>query len=218
MSDNRPDSNSSSLPNWIGDALREPVESRASARANIMDQVFGTPAPRRFSAPMRPSRWVRRGLLAPVGGLMSTLVLTSVLMFRLSLGTGDFSNIELATRVLGDSVVPAQTVSSISPYLSLMSGRPTSHADTSGDTSLKEAHWLDTLRIVEFVIRGSSVHAASVLGEFNRWRRGATPLMATGDDEWRATVLVPRDVLRVAYLVNNAQLLPAEIAKALPVQ
>src|SRR6185436_20448401 len=51
----------SSLPEWVGEALREPVTSHASSRTRIMDAVRGLPAPRRMAAPMRPSRWLRRG-------------------------------------------------------------------------------------------------------------------------------------------------------------
>ena len=60
------------------------------------------------------------------------------------------------------------------------------------------------------MIRGSGVHTAAVIGDFNQWRRGATPLASTNGDEWRARVLVPRDALQMAYLVNDAQLIPAE--------
>ncbi len=174
-----------SLPDWVGDALREPVASRAGARTRIMEAVRGLPAPRRMTAPMRPSRWLRRGLLSPVGSVMTTAAMALVVFMRFASPGASVSDIVTATRVLGDSVVPAGA------------------AATDG-------HWLDTLRIVEFVIRGSSVRAADVIGEFNQWRRGATPLASAGHNEWRARVLVPRDALEVAYLVNDAQVIPTE--------
>lgn len=210
MFDTASDHSNSSLPNWVRDTLREPVASSDAARSRIMEQVLNTPKPRRFSAPMRPSRWVRRGLLAPVGGLMTTVVMTAVLMFRMGLGTGDLSSVELAARVLGDSVVPAATSSSNfarSAFATL-----THDSANSAQAQSENVRWLDTLRIVELVIRGSSVHAASVIGEFNRWRRGATPLVSAGNNEWKAKVLIPRDVLSVTYLVNNNQLVPTVIS------
>lgn len=178
------DRNESSLPEWVGDALREPVTSHASSRARIMDAVRGLPTPRRMSAPMRPSRWLRRGLLSPVGSLLATAAMALVMVTRATTGTG-VSDLVTVTRILGDSIVPV-------------------------GASATKGHWLDTLRIVEFVIRGSGVHTATVIGDFNQWRRGATQLASVGDDEWRARVLVPRDALQMAYLVNDAQVIPAE--------
>ncbi|MEQ1692011.1 MAG: hypothetical protein ABMA00_12035 [Gemmatimonas sp.] len=173
----------SGLPEWVRETLREPMDSRASSRAVIMDRVRALPTPRRHSAPMRPSRWLRRGLLSPVGGMVTTAMMALVVLLRVG-GGGGMSDIGTATRILGDSVVPVPAV-------------------TQAD------RWLDTLRIVEFVIRGSSVHAASVLGDFNRWQRGATPMVPTARHEWRVRVLVPRDALNMAYLVNNSRLIPA---------
>jgi hypothetical protein len=62
------------------------------------------------------------------------------------------------------------------------------------------------------------VHAASVLGSFNAWQRGATPMVASADGAWRVRVLIPRDVLatslNVAFLVNGAKLLPSPTSTA----
>lgn len=183
------DPGDSSLPGWVGDALREPVASHAAARSRIMDAVRRLPAPRPLAAPMRPSRWLRRGLLSPLGSVVMTAAMALVVLTRYATPGAGVSDIVTITRILGDSVVPAVTTSP--------AGR-----------------WLDTLRVVEFVIRGGSVHAAAVIGDFNQWRRGATPLAAAGRDEWRARVLVPRDALQMAYLVNDAQVIPAELRSA----
>lgn len=193
-----PDPNQTVLPDWVVDALHEPVASTPAARARIMDAVRSTARPRRMAAPIRPSRWMRRGLLSPVGGLLTTAVMTMALLLRIGPMDGllrrSVGDIQSAAMVLGDSVVPAS-------------------APRMADTLATAARLLDTLRIVEFVLRGSSVHAASVLGDFNGWKRGATPMTSSGRDEWRARVLVPRDVLatsvNVAYLVNQSRLIPA---------
>ena len=179
------------LPDWVVDALREPMDSRSGSRARIMMAVRTLPAPRRHAAPMRPSRWLRRGLLSPVGGVMTITVLALVSLLRMSTGGTALADIVTVTRILGDSVVPRHVTASV----------------IGGDN-----HWLDTLRIVEFVIRGSSVRAAAVLGDFNQWRRGVTPLLASGRHEWRARALVPRDALNVAYLVNGSQVIPITAA------
>ncbi len=174
------------LPGWVVDALREPMDSRSGSRARIMTAVRALPAPRRHAAPMRPSRWLRRGLLSPAGSVMAITVVALVGLLRMNTGGTALTDIVTVTRILGDSVVPRHVTSSL-----------------GGDN-----HWLDTLRIVEFVIRGSSVRAAAVLGDFNQWRRGGTPLIASGRHEWRARALVARDALNVAYLVNGSQVIP----------
>lgn len=184
----------STLPDWVGDALREPVDSHPDARARIMDAVRTLPNVRARAVPMRPSRWLRRGVLSPLGGAMTTVVMVLAVMLRIGAGAADLSDIVTVTRILGDSVVP------------------TRHAGADArDGSAPVARWLDTMRVVEFVLRGSSVQGAAVLGDFNRWQRGATPLVAVGHHEWRARVLVPRDALTMAYLVNDAQLIPSAL-------
>jgi len=179
------DRNDSSLPEWVGDALREPVTSHASSRTRIMDAVRSLPTPRRMSAPMRPSRWMRRGLLSPIGSVLATAAMAMVMLTRVATPGAGVTDLVTVTRILGDSIVPL-------------------------GASATNEHWLDTLRIVEFVIRGSGVRTAAVIGDFNQWRRGATQLASTDGNEWRARALVPRDALQMAYLVNGEQVIPAE--------
>lgn len=211
-----PDPLDFNLPDWVVDALRAPVaqppksphRARSRMRTRIMNVVRVLPAPRRLSARMAPSRWARRnrrGWLSPIGGLMTTMAVGVLMLLRLAPAEGALAGalrdtlsdtlvgIQATTHVLGDSVVPV-----------------TENSATSGTSSAHRL--LDTLRIVEFVVRGTSVHAASVLGDFNAWQRSATPLASVGHHEWRARILVPRDALRltanVAYLVNNDLLVP----------
>lgn len=177
---------SDALPTWASDALRAPAPSTAAARARIMSAVRSLPAPRRMVAPIRPTRWLRRGLLSPIGGLMTTVVMAATIMLRVGSASAP-TELTALTRTLGDSVVPARS------------------------ESLSDTHWLDTLRIVEFVLRGPSIQRAMVLGDFNQWRRGATPMVASmAAHEWRARVLVPRDALattsNAALLVNEENL------------
>jgi hypothetical protein len=195
----------SALPGWVRDALRdafrdafrdaspdagpESSDRSAAARARVMAAVRAAPVPRTLSAPMRPTRWVRRGVLSPIGGLMATVVMALTVLLHGDAGRSAGELVTL-TQVLGDSVVPANIRST----------------DAAGS-----GRWLDTMRVVEFVIRGSTIHAASVLGDFNRWRRGATPMVASlAGREWRARVLVPRDALAMvreaSILVNDADL------------
>ncbi|MCC6242164.1 MAG: hypothetical protein IT353_04955 [Gemmatimonadaceae bacterium] len=207
----------SRLPEWMHDALRAPVETRDGARARIMDAISGLPAPRRLRAPagsLRHSHWMRRGLLSPVGGLLTTALLLATVLVRVgpldTLLGGASADVRTAVLVLGDSVVPVTEDIGVANDLPFASKRPPLPLSR---------RVLDTLRIVEFVLRGgSTVHAASVLGSFNAWQRSATPMVASADGAWRVRVLIPRDVLatslNVAFLVNGAKLLPATASTA----
>ncbi|QJR36818.1 hypothetical protein [Gemmatimonas groenlandica] len=179
-----------SLPGWAIDALRTPVTSRAGSRDGIMRAVRGLPAPRRLSAPaaaVRASRWFRRGSLTGAGSVL----LTAVLAFMVSVHRGDqlavMAQMQTSAVVLGDTVVPAV-------------GAP----DSLG------ARLLDTLRIVQFAIRGPHIGAAEVIGTFNGWHRGSTAMASASrhSDEWRARVLVPRDALDFAFVVSDASETP----------
>lgn len=185
-----PDQIPPSLPGWAIDALRAPVTSQAGSRDGIMRAVRGLPAPRRLSAPaaaVRASRWFRRGSLTGAGGVL----LTAVLAFMVSVHRGDqlavMAQMQTSAVVLGDTVVPAV-------------GAP----DSLG------ARLLDTLRIVQFAIRGPHIGAAEVIGTFNGWHRGSTAMTSASlqDDEWRARVLVPRDALDFAFVISDASETP----------
>ncbi len=164
------------LSSWVVDTLRDPVVSAASSRSAIMDRVRREAAPRRLHAPMRASRWSRRGLLSPRGGMAMLAMLVALVSVRGLEQRRTDPLLETSATVLGDSVVPQ------------LGGR-----------------LLDTLRVVEFVLRGPAVRSAAVVGDFNAWRRGVTLLAHDSGETWRARVLVPRDALRFAYVVNDAQ-------------
>ena len=119
---------------------------------------------------------------------MTTLVMAIAVLMRVGPGGPHSTGFETMTRILGDSVVPLPA------------------APLSDTMKSHEPRWLDTLHIVEFVLRGPSIRAASVLGDFNRWQRNATPLVSDGHGNWRARALVPRDALAMAYLVNDLEL------------
>lgn len=138
---------------------------------------------------MRASRWTRRGLLTPFGGMTLVALFFAAISLRgLDERHGSVA-LETASLILGDSVVPVHEGSV--------------RADTLGE------RLLDTLRVVEFVLRGPSVRSATVVGDFNAWERGATALTRDSDDTWRARVLVPRDALHFAYVVNDARIVNA---------
>lgn len=156
----------------------------AVATAAIMERVRREPRPHRsavgMSPPMRASRWTRRGLLTPFGAAALAGMLGLLLSVRAvtTIGGGrGASAMTLSAAVIGDTVMPSL-----------------------GDTVR------DTLRIVEFVLRGPAARGAvraDVIGDFNAWRRGATAMAQRADGTWYARVVVPRDAVRFAYAVND---------------
>ncbi len=80
----------------------------------------------------------------------------------------------------------------------------TTSATVLRDTIVSDGTVRDTLRIVQFMLRGPFVQRAVVVGDFNTWRRGATALQRGPDGSWYGQALVPRDAVRFAYIVNDA--------------
>ena len=233
------ESGDETLPRWVTDTLQRPVAASTAARSAIMHRVRHEVAPRAFALPPRASRWRRRGLLTPVGGVSMLMMLCAALWVR-AMDTRILSmSIDASAQVLGDSVVPvsegpagfrsvtktrvgaeqssamgsASALQVASPFASasesaVVSDGPTVRSAPSSRGQLA-ARLLDTLRVVEFVVRGRDVRSADVIGDFNAWHRGSTTLMADGSGSWRVRALVPRDALRFAYVVNGASVVSA---------
>ena len=180
-----PDNPVSPLPYWMSETLRREVPSTANARARIMDRVRREP-PRVLSAPVRATRWARRGALTPLA-LLGTLGAMVITLSLRDVGRRAEVTMMNSAMIIGDSVVPSH--------------------DTVGGV-LRDS-FLDTLHIVEFVLRGGVTRSAVVVGDFNGWQRGVTPLQPNANGEWRARVLVPRDALRYAYVVDEKRIVSA---------
>jgi hypothetical protein len=180
------------LPAWTADVLREEPVSNPAARARIMDVVRTMSPPRQVTPPMRRSRW-RRGVLSPAGSAAATVLLLLAGSIRLG---GDYllgSSFEQSAIIVGDTIVDR-----------VVAGRsPGALHDTIRDT----------LRIVEFVVRGRGVESVNVSGEYDGWNAVALQ-KGSSDDAWRARLVVPRDALRFAFLVNNERRVPAAPPRA----
>ena len=182
------DHRDNSLPTWAGELLKEQPESTDAARDRIMTAVRSMTPPRQLSAPMRRSRWMRRGILSPVGSAAATVLL--LLAGSLRIG-GDYllgASFEQSSNIVGDTIVDRVVA-------------------VAGAGPLRDTI-RDTLRIVEFVVRGRGVESVNVTGDFNGWNATAMQRTENGD-AWRARLVVPRDALRFAYLVNNERRVPA---------
>jgi hypothetical protein len=198
---NSDDMASVSVPAWMADALRAPVSSRPEARARIMVQVRALPAPRRLSVPLvqRASRWRRRGSLTGLGGAL----LTAMLLVAVGVRQGDrhalAQRVHPSAIIVGDSAVPVRGADSLA---AIMSGR-----------------LLDTMKVVEYVVRGADVRNVRVQHAVREERTGNTRVVPFGpaqltrvsDTEWRVRALLPRDAVAVSFSVNDLLLDPTAV-------
>ncbi|MBL0938903.1 MAG: hypothetical protein IBJ03_08410 [Gemmatimonadaceae bacterium] len=184
------------IPGWMSELLRAPVTSRADSRARIMQQVGSLPAPRRVALPLSAAgrgRWRRRGSLTGAGGVL----LTAVLAFMVSVHQGNeaalTARVQHDALVLGDSAVPVRGPDSLAMVL--------------------RGKFLDTLYVVEYVVRGRGVQSVSVRREFVRKSDKALPAQLTqvSATEWRARALVPREARQVSFVVNEIELAPTRL-------
>ena len=179
------DENRDLLPPWVVAILREPASISPTARSAIMNQVRQLPKPRLLALPPRTHGWMRRGLLTPAGSALVSGMLALAVVLRIGTPVSFAPETAGSAEVVGDTVIPR----------------------TQGQMGFKDT-LLDTLRIVEFVFRAPNARSVAVVGNFNGWRAGATP-MQSASGTWRARVAVPRDVLRFSYIVNGDEVVPA---------
>lgn len=189
------------VPSWMTEALRTPVASRPEARARIMAQVRALPAPRRLSVPLvqRASRWRRRGSLTGIGGALLTAMLTVAVGIRHGEGHALAQRVHPSAIVVGDSAVPVRGADSL---VAIMSGR-----------------LLDTMKVVEYVVRGTEVRTASVQHAVRHGQAHdarvvpfePAQLTRVSDTEWRVRALLPRDAVAVAFNVNEVTMEPVAL-------
>lgn len=191
----------STIPSWMGDALRAPVASRPEARARIMTQVRSLPAPRRLSIPgvQHASRWRRRGSLTGLGGAVLTAMLTIAVGVRQGDRHALAQRVQPSVMVVGDSAVPVRGADSLA---AIMSGR-----------------LLDTMKVVEYVVHGSNVHRVQVQHAVRHDRTSGgrvapfepAELTRVSETEWRVRALLPRDAVAVTFSVNDLTLDPVPV-------
>jgi hypothetical protein len=184
------------LPAWMIESLRAPVTSRAESRTNIMQQIAGMPRPRRVALPLSTagrSRWRRRGALSGMGSVLLTAMLTLMVSVRSGNEAALSARVQPEVLVLADTTVPVRGPDSLALVL--------------------RGKFLDTLYVVEYVVRGRGVQSVSVRRDVARPRDLATPARLTqvSATEWRARALVPREARQVAFVVNDIELAPVKL-------
>jgi hypothetical protein len=101
--------------------------------------------------------------------------------------------------IVGDSAVPVRGADSLA---AIMSGR-----------------LLDTMKVVEYVVRGADVRNVRVQHAVREERTGNTRVVPFGpaqltrvsDTEWRVRALLPRDAVAVSFSVNDLLLDPTAV-------
>jgi hypothetical protein len=181
----------------VREALQAPLADRPDARARIMQRIRTMPAPLHTAAPMRASRWRRRGALSGAGGLVLSAVMALMLMVRHGNEVSVVAHVQPQLFVLGDSVVPVHGADSLA---AVMSGR-----------------WLDTMRIVEFVVHGAQVRRAAVQAPVPHGRAEAPVLTLARASavEWRGRALVSRAARNVTFVVNDVPLAPTPMPRTM---
>ncbi|BAH37086.1 MAG TPA: hypothetical protein DGD08_16900 [Gemmatimonas aurantiaca] len=194
-------------PAWMTEALRAPAAERIDARTRIMARVQALPVPHRLVAPMPMARWRRRGTLSGLGGVVLTAALALMLTVREGERFSLAARVHTAALVLGDSAVPV----SHDTHDASARTKPDRGNSRIGD------RLLDTLRVVELVVRGVGLQDVV-------WRRAGdahgnvrtVALARISSTEWRARTLVPRDAVDVTLVVNNVALAPTPVTPPLP--
>jgi hypothetical protein len=169
------------LPEWVIDALHDLPPSTVPARDAIMDRIRSSAAPRRGTLRPMASRWARRGLLSSGGLTMALMLVLASASVREWPTFGSPLLLAPIVRILGDSIVP-------------ITGSPI------GDSLL------DTLRVVDVVMRGSSIRSAALVMQGRD--ESAVAMRELREGEWHARVLTPPDVLPVAVVVNELRVVP----------
>ena len=181
--------------------LRRPVELDAGLDARVMALVAGEAAPRRdwtgewkavpslgsdASEPsplVRAWRWLRRPRLvsvSPLTGLAATAAVAAIVVAGVSGSDGGELPIGSGTDI------PAVAAAS--------SAQPV--AD-------------DTLRIVQFVLVAPDARSVALVGDFNDWQEGTTPLRAAAEGRvWSVEVPLTAGRHRYAFVVNGEEWVP----------
>ncbi|GJG89238.1 hypothetical protein tb265_44190 [Gemmatimonadetes bacterium T265] len=186
------DDDETMLPAWAVAALRAPLDADAArtagGKAHVMALVRRAPR-HREGMRVAPPRWARRrGTLAPACGVAFAAVLGAFTALARHADPAARAARGGSATVLGDTVVARVAES----------GR-----------ALRDT-LLDTLWVVRFAFRDPGARTVALAGDFNGWSRTATPLVrltsargGPGGGGWAATVAVPRDAVRYAFVVDG---------------
>lgn len=195
------------LPAWAAALLRQPApadaDAAARARTRVMAQVRHLPRHRHRAAyrlAAAAPRWARRRGAA-AGALLAAAALTVVAGARLG-----------PCRLPGDAISTALDAALGTPLAAtvlrdtVLRGAALGGAlgGTLGSSTLGDAV-RDTLRVVRFAFAGPTAARVALAADFTGWRPAAPLARDARSGAWTVTLVVPRDVVRYAFVVDGGR-------------
>lgn len=204
MTDPRLPSGNADLPPELRDLFRHAAPHDAATATRqadaIMTAVRGLPAPRRWSMPPTLTRWRRRGILAPAGGL--------AVAFLLTMWVGVTSLTDVFTRsgtmvarseVIGDTIIPR-----LAPRDELR----VVIEEGALQRALRDTLY-DTMRIVRFALRAPAASQVTLVESVSDVPVG-TVVRDLASGLWELRAVVPRDAVSraFAFVVDDVHRVP----------
>ncbi|HEX6815801.1 MAG TPA: isoamylase early set domain-containing protein [Gemmatimonadaceae bacterium] len=107
------------------------------------------------------------------------------------------------------SVVGAMAAAVMLSVAGALVGRALSRSPNAARTVASATARTDTVRIVRFVLVAPSASSVALVGDFNDWQRGATPLRPTGAaGVWAVSLPLPRGLHQYAFIVDGTRWTP----------
>lgn len=183
-------------------ALREPVSTDPSSKRRLVEALRAAPPPRR-SAARRTWRWLARPrqiMVSPLAGLALAAAAVLVVVLRPEAGAG-----------LDDASGGATATESVAASSSTPDAIPVSLAGAASSAEAAQP------RHVRFIFLAPTASSVSLVGDFNGWDPGATPLRA-GSEPGVWVVEVPLEPGRhvYSYIVDGQQWHPDPLAARAP--
>ena len=181
--------------------LRRPVAVGAALDGRIMAAVSAGPRPVRGGgtlvedpAPVRAWRWLRRPRtvrVSPLGGIAALASLAAAAAFLLA----------VRGPVAGDAAADAPLVA---------------EAPAAGTAAAPEAAG-EAAQVVRFVLVAPDAQRVALVGDFNDWQVGATPLLpAASGRMWTVDVPLVPGRHRYAFVVDGESWMPDPTAPRAP--
>lgn len=110
---------------------------------------------------------------------------------------------------LSYSVVGAMAAAAMIAIAGVIVGRMMPRSPDAVHVVASAAATTDTVRIVRFVLLAPSASSVSLVGDFNDWQKGATPLRPAGAaGVWAVSLPLPRGLHQYAFIVDGTQWTP----------
>ena len=215
MMDDRDDVTGDPLLGAVARTLRRPVPLDPRLDDRIMAAVAEGPHParaagrgarvvrRRATAADAAWAWLRRPLdlsITPLGGLSALAGLAAVALLTVRL-TGTPGAVPVASSDAAPAIVAGTT-----------SGR-----STAGATAALAATGEATPQVVQFVLVAPDAQSVALVGDFNDWQPGATPLHAASAGRvWSVEVPLQAGRHRYAFIVDDHRWVPDPTAPRAP--